>query len=379
MLDTAAFGAELCRRGFDFFSGVPCSYLKNLINFAINECDYVAAVNEGDAVAIATGAFLGGRKAVVLMQNSGLTNAVSPLTSLNPIFRLPVLGFVSLRGAPGEKDEPQHRLMGEVTDAMLDTMGIAWEYLSSDQGEAARQLDLADISIRDGRSFFFVVRKDIFSAVKLSLQVPLSSRNMCKENYARQPEGMPTRRNVLKAIVNSTSSETILIASTGFTGRELYEIGDEARNFYMVGSMGCASSLGLGLALAQPGRPVAVIDGDGAALMRMGAFATNGYYAPSNLLHILLDNGCHESTGGQATVSPNVDWPLLASACGYPVSLRLAGLAELADSIRSWLESPRLTFFTVGIRCGVPDSLSRPTVTPEEVAVRLMKFLGPTT
>lgn len=376
MLDTAEFGALLGQRGFDFFSGVPCSYLKNLINFAINERDYVAAANEGDAVAIATGAYLGGRKSVVLMQNSGLANAVSPLTSLNPIFRLPVLGFVSLRGAPGEKDEPQHRLMGQVTGALLDTMAVAWEYLSPDPVEAACQLERADSSIGEGNSFFFVVLKDTFSAVKLARQAARSSGARSNPPTLRQPEGKPTRRDVLQVVVATAAPETALLAATGFAGRELYEIGDQARNFYMVGSMGCAGSLGLGLALARPERPVLVIDGDGAALMRMGALATNGYYSPPNLLHILLDNGCHESTGGQATVSPNVQWSAVASACGYPVCAQIAGLAELADSIRAWQDSPQLTFLAVAIRTGAPESLSRPTVTPEEVAARLMQFLG---
>src|SRR6476619_6128723 len=131
MLNTNKFGNELKRLGFDFYSGVPCSFLKNLINYSINECEYIAAVNEGDAIAIATGAHLGGRKPVVLMQNSGLTNAVSPLTSLNYPFQIPVLGFVSLRGEPGLHDEPQHELMGQITTQLLDLMQIKWQYLSS--------------------------------------------------------------------------------------------------------------------------------------------------------------------------------------------------------------------------------------------------------
>ena len=131
MISTAIFGAELKALGFEFFSGVPCSYLKNLINFAINDCEYVMATNEGEAVAIASGATLGGKKAVVLMQNSGLTNATSPLTSLTYPFQIPLLGFVSLRGEPGFPDEPQHELMGQITAEMLSVMKIKWEYLAS--------------------------------------------------------------------------------------------------------------------------------------------------------------------------------------------------------------------------------------------------------
>ncbi|HMG94091.1 MAG TPA: thiamine pyrophosphate-binding protein, partial [Chryseolinea sp.] len=132
MINTTTFGDELKRMGFEFYSGVPCSFLKSLINYAINECDYVMAANEGDAVAIASGAKLGGKKSVVLMQNSGLTNATSPLTSLNYTFKLPVLGFVSLRGEPGLKDEPQHELMGQITEKMLSLMEVKWAYLSGE-------------------------------------------------------------------------------------------------------------------------------------------------------------------------------------------------------------------------------------------------------
>ena len=142
MLNTNKFGNELKRLGFDFYSGVPCSFLKNLINYSINECEYIAAANEGDAVAIASGAYLGGRKPVVLMQNSGLTNAVSPLTSLNYPFQIPVLGFVSLRGEPSFTDEPQHELMGQITTQLLDLMQIKWEYLSTDYNEAKLQIEM---------------------------------------------------------------------------------------------------------------------------------------------------------------------------------------------------------------------------------------------
>ena len=167
MLNTATFGNELKAMGFDFYAGVPCSFLKSLINYAINECYYVMAANEGDAVAIASGATLGGRKAVVLMQNSGLTNATSPLTSLNYTFRLPVLGFVSLRGEPGLKDEPQHELMGQITEEMLSTMRVEWAYLSDDMDIASKQLEEANEHIEAGRTFFFVVKKGTFGDVKL--------------------------------------------------------------------------------------------------------------------------------------------------------------------------------------------------------------------
>lgn len=376
MLDTAAFGAELHRWGFDFYSGVPCSFLKSLINYAINHMDYVAAANEGDAVAIATGAYVGGRKAVVLMQNSGFTNAISPLTSLNSIFSLPVLGFVSLRGEPDLKDEPQHKLMGVITTTMLDVMGIEWEYLSSDIDMACLQIRRANRCIEEKRTFFFVVRKGTFSSEKLNPQLGYLTENKKLMGHIYPSPEQPSRSDILKVLVDTRTPETVLLATTGFTGRELYEINDLECNFYMVGSMGCVSSMGLGLALVQSKRPIVVIDGDGAALMRMGALATNGYYAPNNMLHILLNNGCHESTGAQFTVSSNVDWPAIASSCGYPHAYHVHDLRELYQRIHEWQTDQQLTFLSLSIRLGVPEGLSRPSVAPDEVAVRLMRYLG---
>lgn len=169
MLETSAIGGQLRGLGFDFYSGVPCSFLRDLINHAINHGEYVAAANEGDAVAIASDAYIGGRKPVVLMQNSGLTNATSPLASLNAIFRIPVLGFVSLRGEAGIDDEPQHRVMGAITTDILESLGIVWEYLAWNVEEAKAQLERANRSIENRESFFFVVRKETFANQGLSV------------------------------------------------------------------------------------------------------------------------------------------------------------------------------------------------------------------
>ena len=166
-LDTTRLGEALKRRGFLFYSGVPCSFLSDLINYAINECRYVSATNEGDAVAICAGAHVGGEKTVVMMQNSGLGNAVSPLTSLNFPFQIPVLGFVSLRGETGIQDEPQHELMGQITMQLLETMDVTWEFLASDLDEMERQLDRADQCYLDNKPFFFVVKKGTLSEVSL--------------------------------------------------------------------------------------------------------------------------------------------------------------------------------------------------------------------
>lgn len=181
---------------------------------------------------------------------------------------------------------------------------------------------------------------------------------------------------LLKVLLETRTAETVLLATTGYTGRELCELSDVESNFYIIGSMGCVSSMGIGLALAQAPRPIVVVDGDGAALMRMGAFATNGCYGPDNFLHILLDNGTHESTGGQSTVSPNLDWAGIASACGYPYAHRGTGLEGLAQRVQAWYMNPKLTFLSIQTRVGVPEHLCRPPVSPDEVTGRLMRYLG---
>ncbi len=375
MLDTEKYGKMLIDRRFDFFTGIPCSFLKNLINFAINNCEYIIANNEGDAVATAAGAYLGGRKAVVLMQNSGLTNASNPLTSLNYTFNIPVLGFIGFRGKPGIADQPQHDLMGRITTEMLDLLQISWEYLSEDINEAIQQLQRADECICQNKSFFFVVRKDTFSELPLTRNKPNKNLNEFKRTKLK-PDQMPSRFETLKAINEARSNRTIILATTGKTGRELYEIEDAENNLYMVGSLGCVGSLGLGLALARPEFHIIAIDGDGGLLMRLGLLVTNAYYCPQNLLHILLDNNSHDSTGGQATLSGNVDFIELVAAAGYKRVIYVHSLEELAREIQNWHNSAELTFLYMKISKGSKVNVARPKISPNMVKERLMRFLN---
>jgi phosphonopyruvate decarboxylase len=374
-LDTVTFGNRMKELGYGFFSGVPCSFLKGLINFAINECTYVISANEGEAVAACAGASLGGQKAVVLMQNSGLTNAVSPLTSLTNIFRLPVLGFVSLRGEPGIPDEPQHELMGSITTRLLDLMQIPWAYLSSDLNVASAQLLEADRHISDSRTFFFVVRKGTFAEVRLNRQ-SLQPREKPAAISMGSAGSPPFRREALECISRLKDSNTILLATTGKTGRELCDLDDAPNNFYMVGSMGCVLSLGLGLAMSRPATRIIAIDGDGALLMRLSSITTAGYYRPPNLLHILLDNATHDSTGGQSTLSPNVDFPALAVAGGYPVVVSACTTGELAEHMGEWQRKPQLTFIHLRIAAGTPKEPGRPSLRPHEIKERLIRFMN---
>lgn len=365
MIKTNLFGEELQKLGFSFYTGVPCSFLKNLINYAIKNGAYIAAVNEGDAMSIAAGSYIGGKKAVVMMQNSGLTNALSPLTSLNYTFQIPVLGFVSLRGEEGLRDEPQHELTGRITTSLLELIDVKWEYLSSNTEEAVKQLHSANNWLENNQSFFFVVKKGTFEPEP--------------QGHHQEPQSgqrLPSRYEALKVINTLKDKQTILLASTGKTGRELHEIEDSANNFYMVGSMGCASSLGLGLALVEKDKSIIVIDGDGALLMRLGNLTTNGNYKPPNLLHILLDNQTYDSTGGQATVSSNVNFVDIAFASGYPNAINVYDLKELKTQIEAWQKNKELTFLYLQIARGSKENLGRPNIKPYQVKKRLRGFIS---
>lgn len=375
MINTKKFGEELKKRGFIFYSGVPCSFLKSFINFAINECEYVMATNEGEGVAIAAGAALGGKKSVVLMQNSGLTNACSPLASLIHPFKIPILGFVSLRGEQGLSDEPQHELMGQITTQMLQMMDIHWEYLSLEFEEAINQINRANAYIEKNQSYFFVVKKGTFAPEDLQGQKQKHSSNLILQGKIKEDQ-FPPRYDALKVINSLKDPNTIQLATTGKTGRELYEIEDAPNNLYMVGSMGCINSLGLGLALTRKDKDIIVLDGDGALLMRMGNLATNGTNCPPNMLHILLDNNTHDSTGGQQTVSHNIDFVNIAASCGYTNATYIHNLVELEEQIKSWKQKKGLTFLYLKIAKGSKKDLGRPKIKPDEVKERVQVFLN---
>jgi phosphonopyruvate decarboxylase len=377
VIETRRFGDKLKGLGFNFFSGVPCSYLTDLINYAVNECDLVMAANEGDAVATCAGAQLGGRKSVFLCQNSGLTNATSPLTSLIYTFRIPILGFVSLRGEPGGKpDEPQHELMGQITTGFLDLMRIQWTYLAQDADEADRQLDEANRIVERGDPFFFVVKTGTFAKETLRDRAFGAPREAATAVQKSREVAPPTRYDALTSLQKLVRDDTVFIATTGFTGRELYEAGDLPNNFYMVGSMGCAAPLGMGLAMARPDLRVVVIDGDGALLMRMGGAAILAAYSPPNLVHILLDNNAHDSTGAQRTVSDRIDFVGFAESVGYRNAFYAHDAAELATLAERSLDSGRLGFVYLPIATGAKANLGRPKTKPPEVRERFMSFIA---
>ena len=362
--------------GFRIYSGVPCSYLKPFINAVIDDptTEYVAAANEGDAVAIAAGAQLGGQRAIAMMQNSGLGNAVNPLTSLTHTFRIPVLLIITLRGDPdGPADEPQHALMGPITTKLLETMEIPWANFPSEDAAIEPTLKTA-VEAMDStqRPFALVMRRG--SVVEQQLTTAPESKGTF--NNPPQPFAAPTanRRELLQALQQTVADDDLVVATTGFTGRELYSLNDRPNQIYLVGSMGCAMSLGLGLALACPKRRVVVIDGDGALLMRLGGLTTVGYQRPANLLHLVLDNECHESTGGQSTLSHSVDLCAIAAASGYPDTRRCTTVAEITALIAD--RSSGLKFAHFKIKPGTASDLPRPTIKPWAVAARLRHHIG---
>jgi phosphonopyruvate decarboxylase len=387
MIRAKVFIDALSKAGFGLFTGVPCSYLTPFINTVIASphIHYLPAANEGDAVAIACGAELGGRHAVVMFQNSGLGNAVSPLTSLTSTFRLPVLIITTWRGQPsGPEDEPQHETMGQITPALLELMGIPWEIFPNDEAEIASVLSRALQHMRSRQTPYALVmphgvvhapEKHNAPAANSVLEScgPVTDAAPKSPSSANHPVQQFAQDEVLRTIQLNISSTDVLLATTGFTGRALYALGDRANQFYMVGSMGCVSSLGLGLATVRPDVRVIVLDGDGALLMRMGALPTIGFHRPTNLLHIVLDNGCHDSTGSQTTVSSCMNMVQLAEACGYPKSIRISTLAELSDLLRDG--HPQLTFVHLQTTARHNRKLPRPTITPAAVAERFRRCL----
>ncbi len=344
-------------------AGVPCSLLGPLITQAeaSGRPRYVATANEGDAVAVSCGAYLGGASGAVLMQNSGLGNAVNPLTSLSQTFQIPGLLLISLRGDPeGPPDQPQHKLMGRITGDLLKLMEIPWEFLEPDSFEGT-----LDRAFEASGPFALLVRSGVFAKGPAGKHraVQRSGRTVT----GGPPRGCVPRPDFLKELLQSTDAGgDLLVATTGHTGRELAQLLDRDNHFYMVGSMGCASSLGLGLALTRSDKRVLVLDGDAALTMRLGSLACIGRELPANLIHLVFDNGTNQSTGGQLSPSEGIDFCALALASGYRRAQHLEHPSQLAKALEG--EGPALLQVAVlnDSQAGPP----RPQVHPRQVAQR---------
>jgi phosphonopyruvate decarboxylase len=369
--------------GFNFFTGTPCSYLKPFINYVIDAdgFDFYDSVNEGDAVAIAAGATVAGKRAVVMFQNSGLGNAVNPLTSLTYTFNLPIMVITTLRGEPGgPADEPQHELMGQITISMLETMKMKWAYFPQTDAEVAPALKLADDYMKStSQPFVFVMRKDDIAEYKLQKKSAASKKDFSithKDHFELDYANRVMRTPVLESIQSVLGSDVAVVATTGKTGRELYEVGDKENQFYMVGSMGCALAFGFGIAVCKPSLKVLVVDGDGALLMRTGSMATVGAYKPSNLVHLLIDNEVHDSTGGQGTVTGGVSFGAIAAGFSYSHIFSTDKIESLNEALNfSKGKTAGPTFIHMKTKKGSPEKLGRPKVTPAEVSLRFSKFV----
>ena len=377
MIDADDFLEPAREAGLDFYTGVPCSYLTPLINRVINDPAnrYVGAASEGEAVGIAAGAWLAGRRTVVMCQNSGLGNAVNPLTSLNAPFQIPTLLVVTWRGQPGVADEPQHELMGAITPALLDTLRIPHMAFPATRDEIGPAIAAMSESLTENRlPFAFIMEKGSVHDDGLSECTPPTRPAGTRTDHRVQAEP-PTRYAILERFLASAPDSAAVVASTGKCGRELFTLADRPQHLYLVGSMGCAGPMGLGVAL-NTARPVIVLDGDGAALMKLGAMATIGAEGPNDLVHVILDNGVHDSTGGQQTVSPSVDFAGVALSCGYAGAALADDLDGFAQALAAALANPGPQLIHVRICPGSLVSLGRPTLSPRDVADRFKAFLA---
>lgn len=365
MIPAQDFCDILADRGFTTASGVPCSHFGGPIaHLSRRPGRYVPAPNEGNALAVAAGAALGGQRAYVMLQNSGLGNLINPLTSLVMTYRLPILTFASLRGWPDPAtDEPQHAVMGPATHRLLDSIGTPHYTLHAQDGteQFTEILDSAEKDLGEQRAPFVLVERGAIGKADPPAETV--------------PEGIAASAAI--RIVPEAAPGACVIATTGYTGRDAFAVADRPGNFYMQGSMGHASSLGLGVALAHPDRAVVVLDGDGAVLMHMGALSMIGHEAPANLIHVILDNRVHESTGGQSTTSATTSFPQVALAVGYATAvecesedaLRVAVLRALAAS------GPHLISVRTLPRTGTIPPRATNALSPEGIRDRFQQDL----
>ncbi len=374
MLDTAKFIDVLIDKDISFYTGVPDSLLKNFCSYISNHSEpkhHVTAANEGNAIAIAAGHFLStGNPALVYMQNSGMGNAVNPLISLaDPeVFGIPLLLLIGWRGEPGIHDEPQHIKQGELTIPILQALGIPYSILPESQDEMINCIDDAITFMKSELCpYALVVRKGTFSS-----QV-LNETDSCNYEISRD--------DAIRIIADSLTPNDVIVSTTGKISRELYEIRNAMPNnrmgqdFLTIGSMGHASQIALGIALAHPEKMVYCLDGDGALIMHMGALAVIGGQNPENLKHIVLNNGAHDSVGGQPTVGFEIDIPEIARACGYSWVVSVANEGDLKARIDTLQKVKGSALLEIRVRKGSRTDLGRPDLTPRENKEKFMEFI----
>ena len=359
--------------GADFYTGVPDSQLKPLCNYLINTYGisdkHVIAANEGNCTALAAGYHLAtGKVPVVYMQNSGIGNIINPVASLlnDKVYAIPCIFVVGWRGEPGVHDEPQHIYQGEVTVRLLEDMGIDVFILSKDTGKAElnESMDKFSKTLSQGKNVAFVVRK---GALSYDGKVEYKNENKMK------------REEIISHIVSVAKDEPI-VSTTGKASRELFEIrernGQEHKyDFLTVGSMGHSSSIAFGVAMNKPDKKVWCIDGDGAVLMHMGSMAVIGSRHQKNMVHIVINNGAHETVGGMPTVASDIDLCKIAEGCGYDNVMCASTVEELDKVLEIAKKSEELCFIEVKSAIGAREDLGRPTTTAVENKEGFMSFL----
>ena len=374
MIGTKRFYDHLIAKEIEFFAGVPDSLLKNICAYISDntpESKHIIAANEGNAIALAAGYHMAtGNIPMVYMQNSGIGNAINPLLSLTDeeVYKIPVLLMIGWRGEPDVKDEPQHVKQGKVTTNLLDAIGVPYLFLDEDEDTALKKIDIAIDEIkRANTSYAIIVKKGSFE--KYNIQKRLES------NYKL------SREDAIKIIVRNLGRNDLVVSTTGKASRELFEYREELNqghesDFLTVGSMGHASQIALGIALAKPKRKVVCIDGDGALIMHMGGMSIIGTQAPKNLLHIVINNGSHESVGGQPTAAANIDLPEIAKANNYKFAKSVLSESELENTLKSLNENLFPAFIEIKVKSSSRDNLGRPAITPLNNKGDFMKNLA---
>ncbi len=374
MIRPAFFVDTLRQYGIDFYAGVPDSLLKNICAYISDHLDSrhnIIAANEGGAVGVAAGYHLAtGNIPVVYMQNSGEGNIINPLASLTDkeVYNIPVLLVIGWRGKPGVHDEPQHVKQGKVTLSLLETMGIKYHVLSQEEDQAGQQIrEAVDYMKQTNEVFALVVEKNTFDAYTLQNKV-VNDLTMSREE-------------AIQTVAAALGPKDCIVSTTGMISRELFEYRtsmnqSHERDFLTVGSMGHASQIALGIALEKPDRHVWCFDGDGAVIMHMGSMAITASKAPGNFVHVLFNNGAHDSVGGQPTVGLNIDVPAIAMAVGY----KHAFTVRTAEDLKTVLGIPEIqdgpVLLEVQVKKGNRKDLGRPTTTPVQNKTALMNFLN---
>ena len=373
MIRPEFFIEKLQSEGIDFYAGVPDSLLKNMCSYItdhFDEAHNIIAANEGAAVGLAAGHYLAtGKAGCVYMQNSGEGNAINPLASLtdNEVYNIPLLLLIGWRGKPGIHDEPQHVKQGKVTTGLLNVMGINYDVLSKDEDKAAKQIEKAVEAIRNKDVYALVIEKDTFEEYKLQ-SIETNDLTMCREE-------------AIQAVAACLGERDCIVSTTGMISRELFEYRaamgqSHERDFLTVGSMGHASQIALGIALEQPDRRVWCFDGDGATIMHMGSLAIVASKSLNNYIHVVFNNGAHDSVGGQPTVGLKIDLPAVAKAVGYSPIYSVNNKADLEAVLDKVKDSTGPVFLEIKVKKGNRKDLGRPTTTPIQNKEALMKFLS---